>query len=262
MKHLVTFSPLLLLLGQLNLAQEPKAPNIADLTAHLRSRREATDFRVSGKLVRLGASGERRPYPYSMTASSIDGAIKIFLDVSAPPPSGFRLLLESAADGGVSARMGHSGDAAPRTLSFQEWGQPILESDFNYEDLLETQFLWKRQMLVREERCGARQCYVVISEPGAEDKSHYSSVTSWLDRETYYPVKVEKVVRVSGISKTFTAFGLRESKGLWSASQIEARTSGRTGSTLLIISRGTGKAHVAASEFDPRLLTKADRTRR
>ena len=39
-------------------------------------------------------------------------------------------------------------------------------------------------------------------------------------------------------------------------SPIECKVRGRQGSTLLIISRGSEKAHVAATDFDPALLTR------
>jgi len=131
-----------------------------------------------------------------------------------------------------------------------------LDSDLSYEDLLETHVLWEKQVLFGEEECGTRKCYVVKSEAGVADKSHYTSVTSWLDSEFYYPVRIEKVVRSTGIIKEFVFFGLRESKGVWSASQIEVKQRGRPGKTLFIVSRGSGSARMPATEFDPALLSK------
>jgi hypothetical protein len=49
---------------------------------------------------------------------------------------------------------------------------------------------------------------------------------------------------------------LRESKGIWSASQVEVKTQGKPGSSLLIVTRGAAKAHLAAGDFDAALLTK------
>ena len=86
--------------------------------------------------------------------------------------------------------------------------------------------------------------------------SNLTLVTSWLDRDSLYPVRVEKVLRSSGAIKDFVYYGLRQSRGIWSASQIEVKTSGQAGSSLLIVTRGSEKAHVAASEFDETLLTK------
>ena len=134
--------------------------------------------------------------------------------------------------------------------AFQTVAQEIVQ------DLLETHFLWRNQTLVGITKYGARDCYQVRSQPGPADPSHYSLVTSWLDQDVFYPVRVEKTLKGAGGVKEFIYYGLRESKGIWSASQIECKTRGRQGSTLLIINRGSEKAHVAPADFDPALLTR------
>jgi len=97
---------------------------------------------------------------------------------------------------------------------------------------------------------------VLRSEPGPGGKSHYASVISWLDREIYYPVKVEKVVKTSGAVKEFIYYGLRQVRGVWSSSQIECKVAGKSGSSVLIINRGAEKPHLDRSAFDTALLTK------
>jgi hypothetical protein len=143
-------------------------------------------------------------------------------------------------------------------LPREKWSESLLGTDFTYEDLLENYVLWRRQTLLPEAQYGARQCIVLRSEPGPGEHSQYSSVTSWLDRDAYHPVKVEKVVKASGQVKVFIYYGLREVKGVWSASQIECKVEGTPGSSLLIINRGAEKPHLERAAFDPALLIKAD----
>ncbi len=229
---------------------------IRQLRARLEAIRAATDFRANGRLVRVAASGERQTYRLSLRARWFSGSVKIFCEITDPPPARVRLLLESPAAGPASIRTGRAGDARPVTVPFERWGEALLGTAFTYEDLLENQFQWRRQVLTGETRYGARACYVVKSTPEADDHSHYATVTSWLDRESLYPVHVEKTLRSSGATEDFLYYGLRQSKGIWSASQIEVKTPGKPGSSLLIVTRGAEKAHVPASEFDPALLTK------
>jgi hypothetical protein len=59
----------------------------------------------------------------------------------------------------------------------------------------------------------------------------------------------------TGTVKEFTAFGLRRTEGVWSARQLEAKIRGRAGSTLLIIDRGTARAHLDLKDFNPSQLT-------
>jgi hypothetical protein len=51
--------------------------------------------------------------------------------------------------------------------------------------------------------------------------------------------------------KEFTSFGLRREGGVWSAHQVEVKVRGRAGSTLLIIDRGSTKAHLSLGDFSP-----------
>jgi hypothetical protein len=237
------------------LAQQPTLA-LPDLLARIQARRNATDFRASGRLVSVSPTGNRRTWQISMRARSFGDAVKIFCEVTDPQPDRVRLLIESRAGGRGSVRLGHAGDRAPRELPPENWGDGLLDSSFSYEDLMETHFLWHSQALAGETKYGARMCYVIRSEPAPADHSHYSSITSWLDTDVYYPVHVEKTIRGSGVVKEFIYYGLRESKGIWSASQIECRIRGRQGSSLIIMTRGSEKAHVNVSEFEPALLIK------
>ena len=248
----------LVLLSASPLAQESKAIGVAQLIANVQSRRDATDFRANGRLVRIGELGQRTTYQFSMKARSFADVVKIFCEVKDPAPARVRLLLESRSAGRATIRIGHAGDDAPKELPFERWREPLLASDFSYEDLMEGHFLWQNQSLINEEKYGARDSYVIKSEPGSEDRSHYSAVTSWLDREIFFPIKVEKVMKASGIAKEFIYYGLRQSKGMWSASQIEVRNQWEGGSTLLIITCGSEKANLNDREFDPALLIKRD----
>ena len=56
--------------------------------------------------------------------------------------------------------------------------------------------------------------------------------------------------------KEFIYYGLRQVRGVWSASQIECKVAGKPGSSLLIINRGAEKPHLDRTAFDPALLTK------
>jgi hypothetical protein len=55
--------------------------------------------------------------------------------------------------------------------------------------------------------------------------------------------------------KEFTYFGLRQNSGVWSASQIEVKIRGHAGSTLLVVDRGSPKAHLVLADFSAERLT-------
>jgi hypothetical protein len=151
-------------------------------------------------------------------------------------------------------QIAHPGDASPVTLPFDKWNDGPLGAGFSYEDFLESQYFWARQTALDEAKFGARECDMVKSTPGAADKTHYAEVTSWLDHSIGFPVYVEKTLN-DGSVKEFTYFGLRQTGGVWSASQVEAKIRGQAGSTLLIIDRGTVKAKLGLKDFSSEELT-------
>jgi hypothetical protein len=227
-----------------------------EVLARVRSLRNATDFTASGRLVHVSASGERKSFQLAFRAHAFPDGLRIFCEVTAPRPARVRLLLFSPSQGPATIRTGHAGDRAPKELPMESWGESLLGTDFTYEDLLESHLLWRRQTLLPEERYGARSCFVLRSEPGPRDHTQYASVTTWLDREIYHQVKVEKVVKTSGDVRVFIYYGLRQVRGVWSASQIECKVNGKPGSSFLTINRGSEKPHLDRGAFDPALLTR------
>jgi hypothetical protein len=93
------------------------------------------------------------------------------------------------------------------------------------------------------------------SSPGAADRTHYAAIKSWLDHSIGFPVYVEKTLKGTGAVKEFTYLGLRQVGGVWSANQIEEKPRGGSGSTLLIVERGTTKANLVLGDFNPEHLT-------
>jgi len=244
-----------LLFGALLFAAAQPSVTLPQVLAHLQADRAAADFKAAGRLVHV-IGQQRKTYQVSLRARTFSGVLKLFCEITDPAPSRVRLLLESYPDGHIVIRTGHPGDRAPTDLPSDRWGEGLLDTDFSIEDLMENQFLWKNQTLLEETRFGARQSVVLKSLPGASNRTIYSAVTTFLDKQILYPLKEEKVLKGTGVTKEYVFFGLRESQGVWSASQIECRTQGKPGSTLLIISRGSEKAHLDETAFAPALLIK------
>jgi hypothetical protein len=123
-------------------------------------------------------------------------------------------------------------------------------TDFSYEDMVESQFFWKNQALLAPEKYGERDCVVLKSMPGPQDHTYYDSVTSWIDRSILYPVHVVKTLRGTRQQKEFIYYGLRQVSGVWSATRVEAKLQGKTGSSVLEIDRGSAKANLGRKDFD------------
>jgi len=241
--------------------------NAADAYAVLatpRQRVETADFRASGHLVRVDANGARTNYGITIKAHWFPGVLRALVEIAPPqndrakPGSDARarILLEMRPSGQNTILIAHPGDKAPAALPFDKWSDGPLGNGFSYEDFLEQQYFWPGQALLEETKFGARDCDVLKSTPGAADRTHYAGIKTWLDHSIGFPVYVEKTLKGTGAVKEFTYFGLRHDGGVWSANQVEAKTRGQAGSTLLILDRGSAKANLGLGDFSPEQLTR------
>jgi hypothetical protein len=224
-----------------------------------RQRIETADFRASGRLVRVDASGARTSYAITIKAHWFPGVLRLLLAIAPPASAGpdarAHILLEMRPNGQNTILIAHPGDKAPAALPFDKWSGGPLGSGFSYEDFLEQQFYWPGQAALEETKYGARNCDVLKSTPGAADRTRYAEIKTWLDHGIGFPVYVEKTLKGTGAVKEFTYFGLRHEGGVWSADQVEVKTRGQAGSTLLIVDRGSAKANLSLADFGPEQLT-------
>jgi hypothetical protein len=237
-----------------------KIPDVHSLIAVARQRIETADLRASGHLVRVDASGTRTSYGYSLKAHWFPGVLRVFVDVSPPsgagPAARSHILLEMRPNGQNSIQIAHPGDKAPATLAFDKWTDGPLGAGFSYEDFFEQQYFWPGQTVVEEIKFGARDCDLLKSTPGPDDRTHYTEIKTWLDHSIAFPVYLEKTLRGIGAVKEFTYFGLRHDGGVWSATQVEVKTRGQAGTTLLIVDRGSTKASLNLGDFSPEQLIR------
>jgi hypothetical protein len=235
----------------------PMAAQAADVSAVLavpRQRIQSADYRVSGHLVKVDGSGARTSYGVNIKAHWFPGVLRVLVEVASPASARANILLEMRPNGRNTVQIAHPGDAAPVTLPFEKWGDGLLGAGFSYEDFLEAQYFWAGQSAQPAAKFGARDCDVVKSTPGVQDRTHYAEVKTWLDHGIGFPVYTEKTLK-DGQVKEFTYFGLRQNGGVWSASQVEMKMRGHAGSTLLIVDRGTPKANLSLNDFSPAQLT-------
>ncbi|MGA7567771.1 MAG: outer membrane lipoprotein-sorting protein [Terriglobales bacterium] len=215
-----------------------------------RQRIEKLDYRVSGRLTRVESNGKRTSYKFAAKAHWFPDGLRLLCEISGPGSEKTRLLLHMTASGHLTIEAQLPGEKTASALPFERWNDPLVGTDFSYEDMIESQFFWKHQELLPPEKYGVRDCFVLKSMPGSQDRTYYYSVTTWIDRTIMFPVHVVKTLRGTGQQKEFIYYGLRKADGLWSASQVEAKLQGKPGSSILVIEFGSGKAHLGRKDFD------------
>ena len=236
----------------------PMAALAADVPAPLiaaKKQVETADYRLTGHLVRVDEKGIRTSYGINIKAHWFPGMLRVLFEVASPNDARVHVLLEMRPGGESTIWVAHPGDGKATPLAFEKWKEGPLGSGFSYEDFLEASYFWSGQVVLAKAKYGARDCNLLVSTPGAADRTHYAAVKSWLDAESAFPVHVEKTMKGTGLVKEFTYFGLSQRQDTWYASQVEAKIHGSSGSTLLIIDRGNARAHLGLEDFSSAQLT-------
>jgi Outer membrane lipoprotein-sorting protein len=225
-------------------------PDLETVLAGSRQRIEKLDYRMTGRLTRVEGDGKRTNYKFVAKAHWFPDGLRLLCEISGPGSEKTSLLLHMSVSGHVTIEAALPGEKAATVLPFERWNDRLVGTDFSYEDMLESQFFWKNQELVAPEKYGARDCFVLKSMSGSQDRTYYDSVTSWIDRSILYPVHVVKTLRGTGQQKDFVYYGLRQVGGIWTAMQAEAKVLGKPGSSILVIERGSPKANLGRKDFD------------
>ena len=225
-------------------------PDLETVLTGSRQRIEKLDYRVTGRLTRVEGDGKRTNYKFVAKAHWFPDGLRLLCEISGPGSEKTSLLLHMSVSGHVTIEAELPGQKTASVLPFERWNDPLVGTDFSYEDMVESQFFWKHQELLAPEKYGARDCFVLKSMSGPQDRTYYDSVTSWIDRSILFPVHVVKTPRGTGQQKEFVYYGLRQVDGAWSASQVEAKLQGKPGSSILVIERGSGKANLGRKDFD------------
>jgi Outer membrane lipoprotein-sorting protein len=244
-----------LLAASMLLPMAGRAANAQEALAEARKQVEAADYRMSGRLVHVDGSGARTSYGVHIKALWSPGILRVLFEVTSPAKARARVLLEMRPEEKSTIQIAHPGDAVATVLPFDKWNEGPLGEEFSYEDFLDSWYFWAGQTDMGQVKFGVRNCDLLRSTPGTADRTHYAEVKSWLDRQSDFPVYVEKTVKGSGIVKQFIYYGLRQTEGVWSASQVESKIRGHTGSILLIIDHGTPRAHLGMKDFSSAQLT-------
>ena len=237
-----------------SIAQPPRAfaanHDLETVLTGSRKRIQKLDYRAIGRLTRVEGNGKRTVYRFVAKAHWFPDGMRLLCEIWGPGSEKTSLLLHMSVSGHTTIKAVLPGGKAASELPFERWNDPLVGTDFSYEDIVESQFFWKNQQLLAPEKYGARDCFVLKSMSDPQDRTYYDSVTSWIDRGILYPVHVVKTLRRTRQQKEFIYYGLREVDGAWSATQVEAKLQGKPGSSILAIERGSGKANLGRKDFE------------
>lgn len=99
-----------------------------------------------------------------------------------------------------------------RRIAAQDKRSSFVGSDFTYEDVSGRDIEDDTHSILKEEKLGGKDCYVIKSTPKASDMD-YSYKISWIDKVNYLPFKEEYYDRKGELYKVFTVDEIKNIKG-------------------------------------------------
>jgi hypothetical protein len=192
----------------------------------------------------------RTHHSLALASHSFPDGLRTLVTVTTPDHKSERYLVTQDEGGHTSIEELRPGDKTPVRLSPDHWGEGVAGTYFYPEDFADGQFFWAKQTVLPPAKYGARDCFVLKSEPGPGQPSIYAQVTTWMDEKTGAPVYVEAVPKKGGPTKQFVFFDLEQVGGLWLSRQVEAKLQGKPGSTILLIDHGSPHAHLTRKDFN------------
>ncbi|MDP2899058.1 MAG: outer membrane lipoprotein-sorting protein [bacterium] len=90
-----------------------------------------------------------------------------------------------------------------RRIAADDKRSSFVGSDFTYEDVSGRDVASDTHTLLRSERLGDRDCYVIQSVP--KERAEYTKRLSWIDKKTFLPIREEYYDAQNELFRVFTA---------------------------------------------------------
>jgi len=101
-----------------------------------------------------------------------------------------------------------------RRIAANDKNSSFVGSDFTYEDISGREVAEDTHTLKSEEALNGKSVYVVESIPNDEKSAYYSRKVSWIDQETFLPLKEEYYDKRGDLLKTFSADKIESVQGI------------------------------------------------
>jgi outer membrane lipoprotein-sorting protein len=101
-----------------------------------------------------------------------------------------------------------------RRIAANDKNSNFVGSDFTYEDVSGREVMADNHTLKSEETFNDKSVYMVESVPKDEKSAYYSRKVSWIDQETFLPLKEEYYNKRDDLYKIFTAEKIETVQGI------------------------------------------------
>ncbi len=129
-----------------------------------------------------------------------------------------------------------------RRISGSQGSSSFMGSDFTYDDLKSRDIEDFEYELLREEKLGKYETYVVEAFPKNPEEEQYKRTISWITKEHYIPVKIEMYNKNTGeLFKEMTVEqNIEKVNGIWTAFSTKMKNLNTGHSTVLYVKQRNG----------------------
>ncbi len=143
-----------------------------------------------------------------------------------------------------------------RRISSSQKNQSFLGTDFSYQDMEGVKVNKATHKLLREEKCGNYECYVVESIPKPGTDYQYSKVVEWIRKDIFVPVKAEMYDKKGKKIKRLTVNKLEKIKNYWIMKESVMENLKTHHKTILTIEKIVVDKKIPDAYFTQRYLEK------
>jgi len=144
-----------------------------------------------------------------------------------------------------------------KRISSSNKSGPFMGSEFAYEDISSQEVDKYKYKYLRDEKINGRDCFVIETYPQYE-KSGYTRIINWVDKEMYQPLKTDFYDRKDSLLKTllYSEYKQYLSK-FWRAGRMEMNNHVTGKSTSLMFKEYKFKTGLKDSDFNRNALKRA-----
>jgi hypothetical protein len=144
-----------------------------------------------------------------------------------------------------------------KRISSNNKSGPFMGSEFAYEDLSSQEIEKYTYKYLGDESVDGRDCFVIERFPQYKH-SGYTRLVTWLDKETYRPLKIEFYDRKQALLKTLTYAGYQQYEGkFWRPDAMKVINHQTSKSTELFWQDYRFKTGLSDRDFDRNSLKRA-----
>jgi outer membrane lipoprotein-sorting protein len=146
-----------------------------------------------------------------------------------------------------------------RRIAANDKNSSFVGSDFTYEDVSGRDVLEDNHTLKSEETLNDKSVYVLESVPRDEKSAYYSRKVSWIDQETFLPLKEEYYDKREDLYKIFTADKIETVQGIATITQRTMANIQNGHSTVVMFEEVSYNIGLKEDIFSERYLRSAPR---